>query len=285
MGLLGLHGELGGTVDLVGTPAEEGGGGKILLAVAGVFKQLDAAMMFHPLDRDLSMHPTLASAWIDVRFVGKPAHAALAPHDGASALTACLDTLRLIDGQRVHFRDGVRVHGIIKQGGEAVNIVPEHASCELSVRAPEQRELDRVRGVVERCARGAAMASDVRVVIEVRMGYRSMRSNEPLAECFARHLEALGRESKRTDPQAGSGSTDMGDISHIVPAIHPWLAICDEGDGSCHERAFADHAASERGIDTMLLAAKTMARTVAELICNEGLRAHVQRAFEGAAGS
>src|SRR5205814_6087198 len=119
--------------------------------------------MFHPFDRDLLAHPALASKWLTFDFVGRPAHAAAAPHDGNSALTACMDTFRLIDGQRVHFRDGVRVHGYITNGGQAVNIIPERAACEVSVRALNVAELSRVRGIVERCARGAAMASGVEV--------------------------------------------------------------------------------------------------------------------------
>src|SRR4029450_941807 len=108
-------------------PAEEGGGGKILLLDAGVFEGVDAAMMFHPFDRDLLAHDTLASPWIELHFRGKPSHAALAPWDGHSALTACLDAFRLIDGQRVHFRDGVRVHGFITNGGQPGNILPARA--------------------------------------------------------------------------------------------------------------------------------------------------------------
>src|SRR5690606_26463204 len=137
-----------GTVDLIGTPAEEGGGGKIKLLEAGAFEGVDAAMMFHPFDRDLLAHDTLASCWLELKFHGKPSHAALAPWDGNSALTACLDTFRLIDGQRVHFRDGVRVHGFIKNGGQAVNIIPELAVAEFSVRALDTEELARVRAIV-----------------------------------------------------------------------------------------------------------------------------------------
>jgi metal-dependent amidase/aminoacylase/carboxypeptidase family protein len=108
---------LAGTVELIGTPAEEGGGGKIRLLEAGVFEGVDAAMMFHPFDRDLLAHFTLANVWIEMRFSGRPSHAAIAPWEGQSALTACMDTFRLIDGQRVHFRDGVRVHGYIQTAG------------------------------------------------------------------------------------------------------------------------------------------------------------------------
>ncbi|MEI8257218.1 MAG: amidohydrolase, partial [Deltaproteobacteria bacterium] len=147
--------ELGGSVDLVGTPAEEGGGGKIILLDAGLFDGVDAAMMYHPFDRDLLAHNALANVWLTFEFAGAASHAAIAPWDGSSALTACLQTFQLIDSQRVHFRDGVRVHGFVTNGGQAVNIIPERAACEFSVRALDVDELARVRSVVERCARGA----------------------------------------------------------------------------------------------------------------------------------
>lgn len=272
--------KLPGTVELLGTPAEEGGGGKIHLLEAGIFEGLDAAIMFHPFDRDLLAHHTLASMWIDMEFRGTPSHAALAPWEGASALTACLETFRLIDSQRVHFRDGVRVHGIVKNGGQAVNIIPELASCEFSVRALDGEELERVRAIVERCARGAAMASGVEVKLTPKRGYRDMRNNMPLARRFGAHLEAFGREAKETDPALGTGSTDMGDVSHAVPSIHPWVQICDLGETTCHQHSFAAYAKSDRGLDSMLVAAKVMARTAADMLRDSELREAVRRDFE-----
>jgi amidohydrolase len=274
--------ELGGTVSLIGTPAEEGGGGKIRLLEAGAFRGVDAAMKFHPFDRDMIAHATLATTWVELTFRGRPAHAAVAPHEGASALTACMDTFRLIDGQRVHFKDGWRVHGFIKHGGDAVNIIPERAVCQFSVRAFNKPDLERVRAVVERCARAAAMASDVEVTIDARQGYRDMNNNLPLGERFAAHLRELGRDPVIDDPAVGTGSTDMGDVSHAVPSIHPWLAICARGEAMCHEHAFAACAASERGMDGMVVAAKAMARAAAELLLDGDLRAAVRAAFEGA---
>jgi amidohydrolase len=265
----------GGEVVLLGTPAEEGGGGKIEMIKAGIFDGIDAAMMFHPFDRDLLAHPTLASVWLTFEFFGTPAHAALAPHDGSSALTACLDTFRLVDGQRVHFRDGVRVHGFVTDGGQAVNVVPERAACEISVRARDSKELERVRGIVERCARAAAMASDVKVAIRTRQGYRDLVNNLTLARRFGAHLESLGRAPRERDERIGTGSTDMGDVSHVVPSIHPWLAIVDEGAALCHEHRFAEAAAAARGSRTALVAAKALARTAVELIADAELRAAV----------
>jgi amidohydrolase len=272
----------GGEVVLLGTPAEEGGGGKIEMVKAGVFDGIDVAMMFHPFDRDLTAHPTLASLWLTFEFFGRPSHAALAPHDGRSALTACLDTFRLVDGQRVHFRDGVRVHGYVTDGGQAVNIVPEHAACEISVRARDGAELERVRAIVERCARGAAMASDVRVEANVRHGYRDMVNNLALARVFGAHLEALGRTPRERDETIGTGSTDMGDVSHVVPSIHPWLAIVPEGAALCHEHKFAEAAASDPGLRTAVVAAKAMARTAIEFLTDPAARAAVSAEWDRA---
>ncbi len=273
-------GAVGGEVVLLGTPAEEGGGGKIAMIRAGTFDGVGAAMMFHPFDRDLVAHTTLASVWLTFEFRGIPSHAALAPHEGRSALTACLDTFRLIDGQRVHFRDGVRVHGYVTDGGQAVNIIPERAACEISVRARDGLELERVRAIVERCAHAAAMASDVRVTASVRQGYRDMVNNMTLARRFGAHLEQLGRSPRERDESVGSGSTDMGDVSHVVPAIHPWLAIVGEGEALCHEHRFAQAAASESAGRTAIAAAKALARTAVEYLADADLRAAVSQEWE-----
>jgi metal-dependent amidase/aminoacylase/carboxypeptidase family protein len=147
-----------------------------------------------------------------------------------------------------------------------VNIIPEHAACEFSVRAPSHVELERIKAIVERCARGAAMACGVEIAINVRTGYREMNNNMTIARRFGAALETLGRKPRENDDNVGAGSTDMGDVSQIVPSIHPYLAICEEGESMCHEHRFAECAGSARGFDTMLVAAKAMARTALELL-------------------
>jgi len=270
---------LPGSVEIIGTPAEEGGGGKIKLLQAGVFEGVDAAMMFHPFDRDILAHPALCSMRIAISYRGVPAHAAAAPFAGKSALTACMETFRLIDSQRVHFRDGTRVHGIISNGGQAVNVIVEHAASEFTLRAPTSAELERVKAIVLRCARGAALACDVEVSFKEKSGYREMKNNLTMARRFGAALEFLGRNARETDARVGAGSTDMGDLSLHLPSIHPYLAICDEGESLCHEHRFADCAASERGMSTMLVAAKAMARTTLDLLEDPKLFAEVQREF------
>ena len=273
-----------GSVEIIGTPAEEGGGGKIKLLEAGVFQGVDAAMMFHPFDRDILAHPALCSMRIAMTYHGVPAHAAAAPFAGKSALTACMETFRLIDSQRVHFRDGVRVHGIITNGGQAVNVIVENAASEFTLRASTSAELARVKEIVLRCARAAALAGDVTVSFEEKPGYREMRNNLTMARRFGAALEALGRNARETDARVGAGSTDMGDLSLHLPSIHPYLAICDEGESLCHEHRFADCAASDRGMSTMLIAAKAMARTALDLLEDPKLFGEVRREFEVARG-
>ncbi len=269
--------ELAGTVEIIGTPGEEGGAGKVMLLKAGVFEGVDAAMMLHPFDRDLLAHGALASLWVQMKFAGTPSHAAVAPWEGKSALTACLQTFSLVDSQRVHFRDGVRVHGYITNGGQAVNIIPERAECEFSVRARTGEELERVKEIVERCARGAALACGAEVAMKVRTGYREMRNNMTMARRFGAALEALGRNAMERDERVGAGSTDMGDVSLALPAIHPYLAICDEGESMCHEHRFAECARSERGYATMLVGAKALARTTLDLLENPELLAEAKK--------
>jgi amidohydrolase len=270
---------LGGEVSLLGTPAEEGGGGKIRLLEAGVFEGVDAAMMYHPYDRDLLSHRALASLRVGMTFRGAPSHAAIAPWEGRSALAACQLAFQAIDAQRVAFRDGVRVHGIVVEGGSAVNVIPDRAESLFSVRAADDDELQRVCAVVERSARGAALALGVEVDISIQRGYRSMRNNMAMARRFGAALSELGRSARESDPSAGAGSTDMGDVSHAVPSIHPYLAICEEGRTTCHEREFALSARSERGFETMRVAAKAMARTVADLLEDRALLAEVRSEF------
>ncbi|MRG94462.1 M20 family metallopeptidase [Polyangium spumosum] len=275
---------LAGTIEIIGTPAEEGGGGKIRLLHAGVFEGVTAALMFHPYDCDLLAPTSLAAYWLSLRFKGVPAHGAMAPWEGKSALAAALGTMHLVDVQRVQLRDGVRLHGIIVEGGQAVNIIPERAVVDYAVRASSFAELTIVRELVERCARGAAIACGVEVEVHERGGYKDLRPNFPLARRFGEHLAALGRPAREVDPSRSMGSTDMGDISHVIPSIHPLIAICDEGETMCHEHPFARHAGGERGAEAMLVAAQALALTALDVLADAPLRAALLSDFEAKKG-
>lgn len=283
---LGLHAvrdRLPGEVVFLGTPAEEGGGGKIRLIEAGLFEGLDAAMMFHPLDRTLLWQGALAMTRLEMTFRGRPAHAAAAPWDGSSALSAVIHTFNLVDAARVHLRDGARVHGIITDGGQAVNIIPERAACAFSVRAPTAAYLETVKDHVRRAAEAAALATATTLELTEKQGYRDMRNNEPLARRFGDKLAALGVAFAVTDPRIGIGSTDMGDVSYVVPAIHPYVGICAPGEAFPHQHGFAARAAAAEGLVAMRAAAKAMALLCWDVLADADLRRAAHAAFDAGA--
>jgi amidohydrolase len=287
-GLLAVRDELPGRVVVLGTPAEEGGGGKVKLIDAGQFADIDGAMMFHPYDRDLLWKPALACDEVEFRFTGQASHAAAGPWNGRSALTAALQTIHLVDAIRVHFHDGTRVHGFVKKGGEAVNIIPDKAAVRFSVRAPTRQGLDELRGRVIDCARGAALATRTDVEVEVETGYSEMRNNRTLYERFAGHFDRAAPTGEapvdwEVGRDVGAGSTDMGDVSQVCPSIHPYIAICDLGETAIHQRRFAELAAGDRALDSTLRAAAAMACTAWDFLADDTLRGDVIREWETSA--
>lgn len=273
---------LPGEIVLMGTPAEEGGGGKIKLIEAGAFDGIDAAMMFHPFDRTVLSLDALARHTLYLDFKGKPSHAAAAPWDGHSALSGVIQTFNLIDNLRMHFKDGVRIHGIITNGGQADNIIPETAAALFSLRAPDIHYLDEV--VVPRvqaCAQAAALATGTEVEIRLERGYKNMRNNLTMARVFGQHLADAGVAFMDNDPTSGIGSTDMGDVSQVVPSIHPYLAICAKGETICHQHRFQQIAGSDKGFEVMLHAARCLALTALDLLEKPELLAQAKREFVG----
>lgn len=281
LGLKAVEEQLPGEIWILGTPAEEGGGGKIKLIENGVFEALDAAMMFHPYDRTALALGALAKHTLHISFEGTPSHAAAAPWDGHSALNGVIQTFNLIDSLRLTLRDGTRIHGIITDGGQADNIIVERAAAQFSVRAPEAQYLDEeVIPRVKACAEAAALATGTQVKIELERGYKNMVNNMTLAQRFGAHLQALNQPFMVTDPTAGIGSTDMGDVSQVVPGIHPYLAICEQGESICHQHAFANYANSPQGFSSMLIAAQCLALSAFDLLNEPSLLEAVKTEFE-----
>jgi amidohydrolase len=280
--IAGLHAvapQLKGKIVFMGTPAEEGGGGKVILMNRGALKGVDAAMMAHPMDCEWSTMPALATHGVRLKFRGKASHAAIAPWDGSSALAAMLLTFHAVDMARLHFRDGSRVHGIITNGGQAANIIPELTECQFTTRAYTSKYAEEMAQRVIQCARGAAMAVGTQVEESNFSGYKNMVTNLSVAHRYAQHSQALGTPSP--DPPLGlpTGSTDMGDISHRMVAIHPVFAISSPGEGTCHEDAFVRHADSPRGYDAMTRVAKALAMTAYDLLAEPELLASAKAEF------
>jgi amidohydrolase len=270
-GLAAIRDELPGRIVILGTPAEEGGGGKIIMMENGALKGVDAAMMAHPMDGEFATFPALATRHLRIAFHGRAAHASAAPWAGTSALSAVIQTFQSVDAARLHFRDGSRIHGIITNGGQAVNIIPEKTECEFLCRAYTTKYAREIADRVLRCAEGAATATGTTLTHEVGGGYKNMINNLAMAHRYSRHCEALGVEAPDAPPDMPTGSTDMGDVSHAVPAIHPVFRIADPGAGNCHEERFEKHTDTPRAYDAMIRVAKAMALTAYDLLADTAL--------------
>ena len=267
-----------GEVVVIGCPAEEGGGGKILLLEAGVFDGVDAALMFHPGSRTMTIRGALAATRVTMRFFGKAAHAASAPELGINALDACILTFNAINTLRQHVIDETRIHGIISHGGSAPNIVPEYAEAKFLIRHRRSEEVAALKERVLAAARGAAAAVGARVEFEEGLFYAERRVNVPMAERFATHLEAQG-EPVLSAPAVGRvGSSDFGNVSQVLPAIHPYVAIVPEGV-SAHTPEFAAASASPAGLRGLRLAANAIAATAADLLTDPELLAATRADF------
>jgi amidohydrolase len=258
--------DLPGKLLYLGTPAEEGGGGKVIMVEAGLFEGVDAAMMFHPSSNTVVNRRSLAITEVMIEFTGKASHASGSPEQGINALDAVIQTFNGLNALRQHIKDGARIHGIITDGGAKPNIVPEHAAANFYVRALENEYRDELLEKLRACAEGAALATGATLDFKiVGHSYKAMKPNLVMGEAFVKNLAELGEPLVPPPADAGMGSTDMGDVSQVVPSIHAYIKICEEGIAA-HSRAFAEAAISKRGLDVMLIAAKAMAMTGIDIL-------------------
>ncbi len=284
LGLQAVAEQLPGTVRLIGTPAEEKGGGKELMARAGAFDGVDAAMMIHPAGVNLTTMPCICVAEVEVIYHGRSAHASAMPHKGVNALDGLLLAYQAISNLRQHIRDQERIHGIISEGGQAPNIVPDRAAGTFYVRAATEKALADLKPRVQACFEAGATGSGAEVEINwAGVDYLDLNTNWPLANRFQAHGERLGREFLAPDRLGGAGSTDMGNVSHRVPSIHPMLA-CSPPSVVIHNPEFARWAGSETGDAAALDGAKAMALTAAEYLLDGALQAEVKHAFQVSSG-
>jgi amidohydrolase len=235
--------DVGLTVSVVGTPAEERGGGKVLLLERGAFAGVHAALMVHPAPVDAVEPPTLAWSTFDVHYTGKSAHASAFPELGINAADALTVAQAAIGLLRQHMRRTDRVHGIVTDGGDAPNIVPAHAAATYIVRAQTLGELDDIRGRVVRCFEAGALATGSR--LEIRPSgpdYADVRHDAAIAAIYRRNAEALGRSFPDLGVllERAAASTDMGNVSQALPSIHPTIGI-DSLPAVNHQPEFAAH--------------------------------------------
>ncbi|GMQ94619.1 MAG: M20 family metallopeptidase [Acidimicrobiia bacterium] len=259
--------ELGIRLTVLGTPAEEAFGGKVDLIEAGAYEGAAAAMMIHPATKDLVDPEFLAVAHIDVEFFGHETHASGAPDLGINALDAAVQAYVNVSTLRQQLKDSDRVHGIITHGGAAPNIIPAYTAMSWYIRAATDERLDELYPKVIQCFEAAALATGCSVEIkEMGHRYKDMISNSVLVGLYQENSERAGRKMNRVAdlPRETSGSTDMGNVSHEVPSIHPVL------DLHCypivnHQKEFASHTLSDDGERAIADGALAMAWTIIDL--------------------
>jgi len=267
-----------GSLAVVGTPAEEGGGGKILLAEAGVFSDMDMAMMCHPGRLNRPGEEMLGRVKFKIEFFGQASHASVSPDRGINALDAIVAAYNHISALRQAIRPDARIHGIITHGGDAPNIIPQYTAGFFYVRAATRSYRDEVFKQVEKCVEGAALATGTKYKIEVgQPTFDPIKRNLPLEEAARLNMAALGIPLSKDDGRRGS--SDIGNLSYYLPAIHPSLAIVDpEVPG--HSQIFAEATMSPRGRETLIKAAKLLAMTGYDFLTSAELRQRVKEAFK-----
>lgn len=273
---------LPGRVKMLGTPAEERGGGKELMARAGAFQGIDAALMIHPAGVNLATMPSICVAEVEVVYHGKSSHASAMPHKGINALDGLLLAYQAISNLRQHIRSTERIHGIVQEGGAAPNIVPDRTVGQFYVRAANEIELAALKPRVQACFEAGATGSGCTVEVNwAGVDYLDINTNWPLAKRFRHHAEQLGREFIDDDQalKFGAGSTDMGNVSYRLPSIHPMLAVAPP-DVVIHHPDFAGWARSEKGDSAVIDGAKALARTAAEYLLSPELQRRSRDAFE-----
>ncbi len=258
--------DIGGTVEVYGTPAEETDGSKAALADRGAFDQVDAALMTHPSDCYYRSGPSLGIVPLRFEFFGKTAHAAACPEEGINALHACISLFNNISALREHFQPDARVHGVIKNGGEAANVVPDYTMAEFYVRADKKSYLEKLVEQVKACAEAAAMSNGAKVKItNFEACYDNMITNETLSDLFTDNLIQAGV------PEVGpakpsKGSSDAGNVSQKCPMIQPYFSISDHGKVPGHTRDFAACTLTDYANQQMILNVRAFAMTAYQLV-------------------
>jgi amidohydrolase len=269
--------DVGLTVSVLGTPAEEGGGGKIFMLERNGFKGLHAAMMVHPAPADVAEPPIIAAQRMEVEYTGREAHASAYPHLGINAADALVVAQVAIGLIRQHLDSTQRVHGIVTKGGEAANVVPGHTTASYSIRSQTMAGLDGLRDKVGRCFEAGAVATGCQVkIVASPFAYAEMRHDSDIAAVYKRNAKALGREFRESSSELGSfaGSTDMGNVSLAVPSIHPLIGI-NSWPAVNHQPEFAKHCVTQVADQAVMDGALAMAWTAIDLASDESMRSRL----------
>lgn len=274
--------EVGGQVLILGTPAEEGGGGKVLMADRGALEGVDAAMMVHPAGADIDAMDVIAVRQVFVTYHGQAAHAAAFPHKGRNALDAAVLGYMNVAALRQHIRPDERLHGIFTKAGDRPNIVPAEAAAHWYVRAGTIRRLDDLGERVLACLQAGADAAGCTMDAEWQEPtYADLITNETMVGLYRENAARLGRLVLDHKLAPVVGSTDMGNVSYEVPSIHPMIKVAPS-HAVIHSPEFAGFTDGAEADEAVLDGAKAMAMTIADLWLQPGLLAAAQEEFAAA---
>jgi len=268
--------DLGITVRVLGTPAEEQGGGKILMLERGAFDGTHMAMMVHPSPNEGDRFPTLAISQCDFHFHGRTAHASVTPHLGVNAADAITIAQVAIGLLRQHLDPEDQVHGIVTKGGEAANIVPGNASARYFYRSVDLEALSRLEPRIRACFEAGAAATGATLEVEsLGPPYSEFTHDLDLVDKYRKNAESLGRSFDPT-PRKGAGSTDMANVSLLMPTIHPMLGL-DSGSAVNHQPEFAAYCRTPVADEAAVQGALAMALTAVDAATDEGTRERLLR--------
>ena len=274
-----------GQIVVYGSPAEEGGGGKITFIKAGCFNDIDVAMMVHPCPFDASYANILSLTEVAITYEGKSAHASAYPWEGINALDAAVQAYVNISTMRQQCKPAWRIHGVIIDGGVKPNIIPSKSQLSYYLRAPTPQELIQLKEKSEKCFRSAAESTGCKVVIkyepeDINDCYAALNNNIPMVKLYRKNATTLGIQFGPVDEELNLpvGSTDMGNVSQVVPSIHPMYGIGTKAVN--HTPDFTDAAGTEQAHRQTLIAAKSMAMTMIDILTDPSLLIEIKEAYK-----
>lgn len=273
-----LSEDIRGKILVLGTPAEEISDAKGIMYKNGDFEDADAALMFHGGPKNCTELILLATDGLEFSFKGKAAHAAVSPHEGINALDPVILLFNSINALRQQLREDVRIHGIITEGGEAVNIIPEKAAARFYIRSQQRKYLNGVTEKIINCAKGAAIQTGTKLKINVfeNPGNNLLKNSKLISE-FENNFKSLGGEIEKGPFMLGS--SDIGNLSHRLPVLHPMLQT-SSAESNLHSREFLKSAKTKLAYDTMVLGMKSLSLTAARLLLDSGYLSSVKKEFE-----
>lgn len=269
----------GGKVIVFGTPAEETNGAKVEMAEKDVFFGVDVAMLVHAADQSYESGVMSAMEAIQFAYTGKSSHAAEEPEQGINALDGVIQLFNGVNALREHIPSDVRIHGIVKEGGEAANVVPSYAVAQFYIRAPEKHVLDRISNRVKDIAKSAATMTGASVEItNYEIGFDNLVTNKVLSDAFTKNLKQVSNHPVLPGKRS-FGSSDMGDVSKKVPAIHPFIGLNKPGL-VFHTKEFADQTVTKDGSEALLSGALSLALTGYDVLSDERLLEEIKQEFQ-----